>query len=64
MRRGSVILTTRSRPGRRTERIYEIMGRVIQVSKQEEISTAQAADRIAEARLASVQAIKQVYRQR
>ena len=48
----------------KTEHIYEIMGRVIQVSKQEEISTAQAADRIAEARLASVQAIKQVYRQR
>ena len=48
----------------KTERIYEIMGRVIQVSRQEEISTARAADRIAEERLASVQAIKQVYRGR
>ena len=48
----------------KTERIYELMGRVIQVSKQEEISTARAADRIAEERLASVQAIKTFYRPR
>ena len=48
----------------KTEQIYEIMRRVIQVSKEEEISTARAADRIAEERLASVQAIKQVYRGR
>ena len=40
------------------------MSRVIQVSKQEEISTARAADRIAEERLASVQAIKTLYRPR
>jgi len=40
------------------------MGRVIQVSKQEEISTARAADRIAEQRLASVRAIKTLYRPR
>ena len=46
------------------ERIYELMGRVIQVSKKEEISTARAADRIAEERLASVQAIKTLYRPR
>ena len=48
----------------KTERIYELMGRVIQVSKEEEISTARAADRIAEKRLASVQAIKTFYRPR
>ena len=48
----------------KTERIYELMGRVIQVSRKEEISTARAADRIAEERLASVQAIKTLYRPR
>ena len=48
----------------KTERIYELRGRVIQVSRQEEISTARAADRIAEERLASVQAIKTFYRPR
>ena len=48
----------------KTERIYELMGRVIQVSRQEEISTARAADRIAEDRLASVRAIKTLYRPR
>ena len=46
----------------KTERIYEIMGRIIQISKQEEITTARAADRLAEQRLASVRAIKQIYR--
>jgi len=46
----------------KTERIYEIMGRVIEISKQEEIPTGQAADRLAEERLASVQAIKKMYR--
>jgi len=48
----------------KTERIYELMGRVIRVSVQEEISTARAADRIAEERLASVRAIKTLYRPR
>ena len=48
----------------KTERIYELMGRVIRVSRQEEISTARAADRIAEARLASVRAIRTLYRPR
>ena len=48
----------------KTERIYEIMSRVIQVSKKEEISIAKAADRIAEQRLASVRAIKTIYRSR
>ena len=46
----------------KTERIYETIGRVIQVSKGEEISTALAADRIAQERLASVRAIKNIYR--
>jgi len=48
----------------KTERIYEIMSRVVQVSKKEEISTAKAADRIAERRLESVRAIKTIYRSR
>ena len=48
----------------KTKRIYELMGRVIRVSRQEEISTARAANRIAEERLASVQAIKTFYRGR
>lgn len=46
----------------KTERIYETMGRVIEASKREEIPTSQAADRLAEERLASVQAIKKIYR--
>ena len=45
-----------------TERIYEIMGRVIQISKNEEIATSKAADRLAEERLASVRAIRKMYR--
>lgn len=48
----------------KTQRIYEIIGRVIDISKQEEIPTSQAADRLAEERLASVQAIKKIYRSR
>jgi len=46
----------------KTERIYEIIGRVIDIAKREEIPTAQAADRMAEARLASVRSIKGLYR--
>jgi leucine dehydrogenase len=46
----------------KTERIYEIIGKVISISKREEIPTAQAADRLAEARIASVRAIKGFYR--
>ncbi len=46
----------------KTERIYEIMGRVIDMAKREEIPTAQAADRLAEARIASVRSIKGFYR--
>ena len=45
----------------KTERIFEIMSRVIKISKQEEIPTSQAADRMAEERLASVRAIKKMY---
>ena len=41
-----------------TERIYETMGRVIGISKHEEISTARAADRMAAQRLASVRAAR------
>jgi len=45
----------------KTERIYEIMRRIIEISKREEMPTAQAADRLAEERLASVQAIKKMH---
>ena len=46
----------------KTERIYEIMEKVIAISKREEIPTAKAADRLAENRLNSVRSIRQVYR--
>ncbi|MSQ05807.1 MAG: Glu/Leu/Phe/Val dehydrogenase [Dehalococcoidia bacterium] len=46
----------------KTERIYEIIGKVIEISKREEIPTALAADRLAETRLASVRSIKGIYR--
>ena len=46
----------------KTERIYDIMGRVIQFSKTEEISTARAGARLAEDRLSSVQAVRKIYR--
>ena len=48
----------------KTERIYDIMGRVIQVSKIQEIPTAQAADHLAEERIAAVRRIKSIYRGR
>ncbi len=48
----------------KTERIYELMLQVAHVSKTEEISTARAADRIAEKRLESVRSIKPIYRGR
>ena len=48
----------------KTEHIYEIMERIIQISKQEEIATAQAADSIAEDRLASVRSVRSLYRRR
>ena len=46
----------------KTERVYEIMERVISISKKEEIPTAMAADRLAEERLKSVRGIRPVYR--
>ena len=46
----------------KTERVYEIMERVISISKKEEIPTAKAADRLAEERLKSVRGIRPVYR--
>jgi leucine dehydrogenase len=46
----------------KTERVYEIMERVISISKAEEIPSAKAADRLAEERLKSVQGIRPVYR--
>ncbi|PKB71509.1 MAG: leucine dehydrogenase [SAR202 cluster bacterium Io17-Chloro-G6] len=46
----------------KTERIYEIMEKVIAISKHKEIPTAKAADRLAEDRLSSVRGIRQVYR--
>ena len=46
----------------KTERIYEIMDRVIAISKAEEITTAKAADRFAEDRLKLVRGIRKIYR--
>ena len=46
----------------KTERIYEIMERVIHTSKREEIPTFMAADRLAEDRLASVRGVRAMYR--
>ena len=46
----------------KTERVYEIMERVISISKREEIPTAKAADHLAEERLKSVRGIRKVYR--
>ena len=48
----------------KTERIYEIMGRVIAVSKGEEITTAKAADHLAEERIASVRKVREINRGR
>ena len=46
----------------KTERIYEITDRVITISKNGEIPTAKAADRLAEDRLKSVRGIRRLYR--
>ena len=48
----------------KTERIYEVMERVIHTSKREEIPTFMAADRLAEDRLASVRGVRQLRRSR
>lgn len=45
----------------KTARIYDTMQRVIATAKREGISTAQAADRLAEERLASVRKVRRVY---
>ena len=46
----------------KTERIYEIIGRVIEMSQSQEIAPALAADRLAEQRLNSVRSIKKLFR--
>ena len=46
----------------KTERIHEIMGRVIRTSQTQEISTAAAADHLAEERLNSVRRIRHIQR--
>ncbi len=46
----------------RTERIYDIMTQVIEVSNREETTTDEAAGRIAEDRIASVQRVRGIYR--
>ena len=45
----------------KTERIHEIMGSVIKTSQAQEISTAAAADILAEERLASVRAVRPIH---
>lgn len=46
----------------KTERIYEIMASVIRTSQAEEISTADAAARLAEDRLANVRSLRSIHR--
>ena len=46
----------------KTERIYEIMGSVISASQSQEISTAAAADRLAEERLNSVRRVRSLHK--
>jgi len=46
----------------KTERIYETMGRVISISKDEEIPTSQAADRLVRQRLEWVRSVKNLHR--
>ena len=45
----------------KTERIHEIMASVIRTSQAQEISTAAAADILAEERLASVRAVRPIH---
>ena len=51
-----------ARAREKTERIYEIMGRIIAASGEREISTAAAADRLAEERLESVRRVRNMRR--
>ena len=46
----------------KTERIYEIMARVIDASRREEIPTALAADRRSRERIAAVRGVRPIYR--
>jgi leucine dehydrogenase len=48
----------------KTEHIYDIMSRVIEISRREEIPTALAADHMVEERIASVRKVKGIYRGR
>jgi leucine dehydrogenase len=45
-----------------TERIYETMERVLDISSRDEIPTSQAADRLAEERISSVRQVRGIYR--
>ena len=46
-----------------TERIYDTIERVLDISSREEIPTAEAADRLAKARISAVKGIRSIYRQ-
>ena len=46
----------------KTERIYEIMSRVIDTSHREEVPTSLAADRLARERIAAVRGVRSIYR--
>ena len=46
----------------KTERIYEIMTRVIDTSRREEVPTSLAADRLAQERIAAVRRVRRIYR--
>lgn len=45
-----------------TERIYETMERVLHIASRDKIPTAQAADRLAEARINSIRSVRGIYR--
>ena len=57
---GSLYSAERSRE--KTEKIYDIMTDIINVSNKEEITTSKAADTLAENRIKSVKSVKQIYR--
>jgi leucine dehydrogenase len=50
------------RAAQMTERIYETMGRVLDISSRQEIPTSRAADRLAQARIDSVRGLRRLYR--
>ena len=45
-----------------TERIYETMERLLHIASRDEVPTGQAADRLAEERIASVKSVRGIYR--